>query len=81
MAPRDAAAENRDMLRYQCRRCHEVTHREEPTSHCGICFAPLSDDDLLPAAEPPPQSRSLAELLNARDAARDAARAAYSLPG
>ena len=81
MAPRDAAADNRDMLRYQCRRCHEVTHREEPTSQCGICFAPLSDDDLLPAAEPPAQSRSLAELLNARDAARDAARAAYSLPG
>ena len=39
-----------DMLRYQCRHCHEVTHREEPTSHCGICFAPLSDDDLLQAA-------------------------------
>jgi hypothetical protein len=81
MATRRAAAENRGMLRYKCRRCHEVTHRDAPTSNCGICFAPLTDDDLLPAAEPPAQSRSLADLLNARDAARDAARAAYSLPG
>ena len=81
MAGRRALAEDRDMLRYQCRRCHEVTHRDAPTSHCGICFGPVTDDDLLPAAEPPAQSRSLAELLNARDAARDAARAEYSLPG
>jgi hypothetical protein len=75
-----AAAENSHMLRYKCRRCHEVTRREAPTSHCGICFAPLTDDDVLPA-EPPAGSRSLADLLDARDAARDAARAAYSLPG
>jgi hypothetical protein len=75
-----AAAENQPMLRYKCRRCHEVTVREEPTSHCGICFAPLIEEDLLPA-EPPAGSRSLADLLDARDAARDAARAAYSLPG
>jgi hypothetical protein len=71
-----AAAENQPMLRYKCRRCHEVTVREEPTSHCGICFAQLIEDDLLPA-EPPAGSRSLADLLDARDAAR----AAYSLPG
>jgi hypothetical protein len=77
MAGLCAPAENRVMLRYKCRRCHEVTHRDAPTSHCGICFAPLTGDDLLPAAEPPAQSRSLADLLNARDAARDA----YSLPG
>ena len=68
------------MLRYKCRRCHEVTQRDVPTSHCGICFAPLAEEDLLPA-EPPASSSSLADLLNARDAARDAARAAYSLPG
>jgi hypothetical protein len=80
MARGPARAENRLMLRYKCRRCHEVTQREAPTSHCGICFAPLVEDDLLPA-EPPAGSSSLAELLNARDAARDAARAAYSLPG
>ena len=80
MAGRAAPAENRPMLRYKCRRCHEVTQREAPTSHCGICFAPLTDDDLLPA-EPPAASRSLSDLLDARDAARDAARAAYSLPG
>jgi hypothetical protein len=79
MACQRAPAENQHMLRYKCRRCHEVTQREAPTSHCGICFAPLSDDDRLPD-EPPAASRSLAELLNARDAARDAARAAYSLP-
>jgi hypothetical protein len=79
MACQRAPAENQHMLRYKCRRCHEVTQREAPTSHCGICFAPLTDDDLLPA-EPPAPSRSLADLLNARDAARDAARAAYSLP-
>jgi hypothetical protein len=75
-----APAENRLMLRYKCRRCHEVTQRDQPTSHCGICFAPLVEEDLLPA-EPPSSSHSLAELLTARDAARDAARAAYSLPG
>jgi hypothetical protein len=63
------------MLRYKCRRCHEVTQREAPTSHCGICFAPLVEEDLLPA-EPPASTRSLADLLDARDAAR-----AYSLPG
>ena len=80
MARAPARAENRLMLRYKCRRCHEVTQREAPTSHCGICFAPLVEDDLLPA-EPPAGSSSLADLLNARDAARDAARAAYSLPG
>jgi hypothetical protein len=68
------------MLRYKCRRCHEVTQREAPTSHCGICFAPLVEEDLMPA-EPATGSSSLADLLNARDAARDAARAAYSLPG
>jgi hypothetical protein len=79
MAWQRAPAENQHMLRYKCRRCHEVTQREAPTSHCGICFAPLTDEDLLPA-EPPAASRSLADLLNARDAARDAARAAYSLP-
>jgi hypothetical protein len=79
MACQRAPAENQHMLRYKCRRCHEVTQREAPTSHCGICFAPLSDDDRLPD-EPPAASRSLAELLNSRDAARDAARAAYSLP-
>ena len=67
------------MLRYKCRRCHEVIQREAPTPHCGICFAPLTDDDLLPA-EPTAPSRSLADLLDARDAARDAAWAAYSLP-
>ena len=80
MARGRTAAENRPMLRYKCRRCHEVTVREAPTSHCGICFAPLVEEDLLPA-EPPAESHSLAELLNARDAARDAVRAAYSLPG
>jgi hypothetical protein len=81
MAAQRPAADNRGMLRYQCRRCHEVTYRDAPTSNCGICFGPVTDDDLLPAAEPPAQSRSLAELLDARDAARDAARAEYSLRG
>jgi hypothetical protein len=80
MARDRGPAENRSMLRYKCRRCHEVTQREAPTSHCGICFAPLTEEDLLPT-EPPAESHSLADLLNARDAARDAARAAYSLPG
>jgi hypothetical protein len=79
MARQRPPAENQHMLRYKCRRCHEVTQREAPTSHCGICFAPITDEDLLPA-EPSAPSRSLADLLSARDAARDAARAAYSLP-
>ena len=26
-----------EMLRYQCPRCHEITHRDEPTAFCGIC--------------------------------------------
>jgi hypothetical protein len=75
MACARAPADNRLMLRYKCRRCHEVTHRDAPTSHCGICFAPLTEQDLLPAG-PPAESRSLADLLDARDAAREA----YSLP-
>ena len=62
------------MLRYQCPRCHEITHRDAPTAFCGICCGPLSAANVLP--EPRTQARSLADLLNARDAARDA----YTLP-
>ncbi len=62
------------MLRYQCPRCHEITHRDEPTAFCGICCGPLTDHDVL--AEPRVQAPSLADLLNARDAARNA----YTLP-
>jgi hypothetical protein len=71
------------MLRYQCPRCHEITYRDEPTVSCGICFAPLGERDRLPDPEPAAadaaNGRSLADLLNARDEARAAARAAYSL--
>jgi hypothetical protein len=56
------------MCRYQCPRCHEITHREEPAAFCTICAGPLTESNLLPDEQPKPHAVSLADLLNMRDA-------------
>jgi hypothetical protein len=56
------------MVRYQCPRCHEITHRDRPTAYCAICAGPLSEHDVLPERQPPEQPvASLADLLAVRD--------------
>jgi hypothetical protein len=56
------------MHRYQCPRCHEITHREEPTTICAICAGPLDESHVVPEEKPKVRGVSLAELLALRDA-------------
>jgi len=56
------------MRRYQCPRCHEITHRDEPAAFCAICAGPLGETNVVPDEEPKARGVSLAELLAVRDA-------------